>query len=196
MLQFTVDSSPSTDRVRAWSGWEVAMRKFVRWILVFVLTWAAIPVVAGNIGFLDSERAIKTVREGQRQLQILDEWANQKSDEVEKLQSRVAELTQQLDTQRTIASDEAVGRLENELLNAQRQFEDAGRALKRDFETKQRELLAAVATRIRDLSAEYASANGFDVIFMFESQPLVYVAESAIITDEVIKLYDERFPID
>ncbi len=28
---------------------------------------------------------------------------------------------------------------------------------------------------------------------VFESQPLVYVAESAIITDAVVRLYDERF---
>lgn len=172
------------------------MQIFVRWILTLVAAFVAIPVAAGNVGFLDTERAIKTVKEGQRQLQILDEWAAQKSDEVETMQNRVAELTQQLNTQRSVASDEVISRLENDLLNAQRQFEDAGRALQREFEAKQRELLAVVATRIRDLAGEYASANGFDAIFMLESQPLVYIANSAIITEAVIKLYDERYPID
>ena len=56
--------------------------------------------------------------------------------------------------------------------------------------------LRLVATRVRDLAGEYASSNGFDAIFMLESQPLVYIANSAIITDAVIKLYDERFPIN
>ena len=172
------------------------MRVFVRWILTLVVAFTAIPVVAGNIGFLDSERAIKTVKEGQRQLQLLDEWSTRKSDEVEKLQSRVAELTQQLNAQRTVASADAIRQLEDQLLVAQRSFEDAGRALQRDFEAKQRELLALVATRVRDLAGEYASSNGFDAIFMLESQPLVYIANSAVITDAVIKLYDERFPID
>jgi len=172
------------------------MRVFVRWILTLVVAFTAIPVVAGNIGFLDTERAIKTVKEGQRQLQLLDEWSTRKSDEVEKLQSRVAELTQQLNAQRTIASADAIRQLEDQLLVAQRSFEDAGRALQRDFEAKQRELLALVATRVRDVAGEYASSNGFDAIFMLESQPLVYIANSAVITDAVIKLYDERFPID
>jgi Skp family chaperone for outer membrane proteins len=172
------------------------MRIFVRWIFTLVVVCVAIPAVAGKVGFLDSQRAIKSVKEGQRQLRILDEWATQKSDEVEKLQGRVTELTQQLNTQRTIASEDAIRQLENELLAAQRQFEDAGRTAKRDFEAKQRELLADVATRIRDIAGEYASANGFDAIFMLESQPLVYVANSAIITDAVIQLYDERYPID
>jgi Skp family chaperone for outer membrane proteins len=157
---------------------------------------AAVPAVAGNIGFLDSERAIKAVKEGQRQLEVLDTWATQKTAEYDAKQSRVTELTQRLNAQRTVASDEVVRGLEADLLKAQRELEDAGRAMQRDFEAKQRELLSVVATRVRDLAGEYAAANGFDAIFMLESQPLVYIANSAIITDEVIKLYDERFPID
>ena len=172
------------------------MQIFSRGILALIAVFVAIPAVAGNVGFLDSERAIKTVKEGQRQLQILNEWANQKSDSVEGMQSRVAELTQQLNTQRTVASADAIRQLEDELLQAQRRFEDAGRTLQRDFEAKQRELLALVATRVRDLAGEYASSNGFDAIFMLESQPLVYISNSAVITDAVIQLYDERFPID
>jgi Skp family chaperone for outer membrane proteins len=172
------------------------MQVFVRGILTLVATFAAIPVVAGNVGFLDSERAIKTVKEGQRQLRILDEWATQKSNEVETMQGRVAELQQQLNAQRTVASTEAIQQIEKELLQAQRVFEDAGRTLQRDFEAKQRELLSQVATRVRDLAGEYAAANGFDAIFMLESQPLIYIAESSVITDAVIRLYDERFPIN
>lgn len=172
------------------------MQVNVRWILTLVAAFVAIPAAAGNVGFLDTERAIKTVKEGQRQLQILDEWATQKSNDFERMQSRVAELTQRLNAQRTVASPEAIRRLEDELLLAQRSVEDAGRALQRDFEAKQRELLAVVATRVRDLAGEYASTNGFDAVFMLESQPLVYIANSAVITDAVIQLYDERFPID
>ncbi len=172
------------------------MQIYVRWILTLVAAFVAIPAMAGNIGFLDTERAIKNVKEGQRQLQILDAWANQRSDEVETMQSRVAELTQQLNVQRTVASADAIRQIEDELLKAQRSFEDAGRALQRDLEAKQRELLALVATRVRDIAGEYASTNGFDAIFMLESQPLVYIANSAVITDAVVQLYDERFPID
>ena len=46
------------------------------------------------------------------------------------------------------------------------------------------------------MASDYAEANGFDAIFMLESQPLVYIVDSAVITDAVIRLYDERFPIE
>ncbi len=31
---------------------------------------------------------------------------------------------------------------------------------------------------------------------MLESQPLVHIANSAVITDAVIQLYDERYPVN
>jgi len=172
------------------------MQIIVRWISILFVVFAAIPAVAGNVGFLDTERAIKTVKEGQRQYQALDAWANQRADEVESKQQRVTELTQRLNAQRNVASADAIRQLEEGLLQAQRDLEDVGRALQRDFEAKKMELLARVATQVRDVVGEYAATNGFDAIFVFESQPLVYVAESALITDTVIRLYDERFPVE
>jgi Skp family chaperone for outer membrane proteins len=172
------------------------MQPFVRWTVTSIAVFAAIPAVAGTIGFLDTERAIRTVREGQRQYQILDAWANQRSDEVDAIQSRVAELTQRLNSQQDVASPEAVRQLEKELLQAQRDFEDAGRALKSDYEKKRRELLDPVARRVRTVASEYAESKGIDAIFMLETQPLVYIAESVIVTDAVIQIYNERFPVD
>ena len=137
-----------------------------------------------------------SVKEGQRQLQALAAWANPKRQELEAMRTRVAELTQQLNTQRTIASADAISQLENDLLQARRTFEDAGRAFQRDLESKQNEFLSQVATRVGTVASEYAAANGFDAIFVLNAQPLVYVAEGADITDAVIKVYDEQYPVD
>jgi Skp family chaperone for outer membrane proteins len=172
------------------------MKNFVRWILTLVVVCVAVPAAAGKIGFLDSERAIKAVKEGQRQFQLLDDWANQRADEIEALQARVNEIAEQINTQRTIATEEVLTNLENEFLQAQRALEDAGRVLQRDFEAKQAELLAQVATRVRNLAGEYARANDFDAILMFETVPLVYVNDSVIITDPVIQLYNQRYPVN
>jgi Skp family chaperone for outer membrane proteins len=172
------------------------MQLIMRSIIVVLTICVALPAAAGNIGFLDAERAVGSVKEGQRQLQALEAWANPKRRELESMQTRVAELTQQLNAQRTIASAEAISQLEKELVQARRDFEDAGRAFNRDLESKQNEFLAQVATRVGTVASEYAAANGFDAIFVLNAQPLVFVAEGADITDTVIKVYDEKYPVD
>lgn len=172
------------------------MRALAKWVAVAIAICSSIPAIAGTIGFIDAERAVATVEEGQRQLQALDGWARPKREQIEGMRARVGELTQQLNAQRTIASAEAIKELEAELLKARRDFEDAGRAFNRDLETKQNEFLAQVATRVGSVASEYAAANGFDAIFVLNAQPLVYVAEAADITDTVIALYDEKYPVD
>lgn len=172
------------------------MQALVRWTLVLVAMFAATPAVAGRIGFLNTEQAIKSVQEGKRQFEALNAWADQKSDEVEALQKRANELAEQYNTQRAVASADALGRIERDLLQAQRDLEDAGRAVQREYEDKQRELLAEVAYRVRTVASDFAKANDFDVVFTLDSQPLVYINDAVIITDDVIRLYDQRFPID
>ena len=172
------------------------MKAFVRWIFILVALFAAIPAMAGKVGFLDTERAIKTVREGQRQYKALAAWGNKRSDEVEAIQKRVADLAREYNLQRAVASPDAISQLENELLQVQRELEDAGRELQRDYEVAQREYLSQVATRVREVASEYAAANDFDAVFMFESQPLVYVSDSALITNAVIQLYNKKYPVE
>ena len=172
------------------------MQIIARRLFVLIVLLAAIPAMAGQIGFLDTERAIRTVKEGQRQMQALDAWANQRADEIDRLRERQAEIGQQIDAQRAVASDEVIQGLEQELLQARRDLEDATRQLQRELEAKQREMFAEVATRVRDLAGEYAEANGFDAILMFETTPLVYVDDAVIITDAVVRLYDQRYPVN
>lgn len=172
------------------------MKMFRRSMFLVFLVCAAIPAIAGNIGFVDTDGVVKTVKEGRRQLQALNAWANQKSDEVEAIRDRVAKLNQQLNNQRAVASADAVRQLENDLLQAQRALEDAARALQAELNDKKDELLTPVAVRVQNVTSEYAEANGFDAIFPLDEQPLVYVADSAVITDDIIRIYDERYPID
>lgn len=172
------------------------MHSVARWVSILAVTCAALPATAGKVGFIDTEGVIRGVQEGRRQLALLDAWADLKSDEVEALRDRAGTLSRQLEEQRPVASEEAIAKLEADLLQAQRDLEDAGRTLRRDFDAKQRELLAEVAVRVRTMAGEYGEANGFDAIFALDAQPLVYIADSAVITDEVIRIYDERYPVE
>ena len=172
------------------------MQSVTRLVSIVAILLASLPASAGKIGFLDTESVIRSVQEGQRQLAVLDEWGNRKSDEIEAVRDRVIALGRQLEEQRPVASPEAIEQLEKDLLQAQRNLEDAGRELRRELEAKQRELLAEVAIRVRIVATDYGNTNGFDAIFTLDAQPLVFIADSAIVTDEVIRLYDQRYPVE
>jgi len=172
------------------------MRVFLRWTLVVVAISAAVPALAGKIGFLDAERAVSSVGEGKQQLKILEDWAQPRRERLQEMQTNLVNLNNQLTTQRSVASAESVKQLEEQALNARRELEDAARAFNRDLEAKQNEYLEDVAMKIGTVASDYGRANDFDAIFMLQTQPLVYVRDSADLTATVIRLYDERFPVN
>jgi len=170
------------------------VRAAVRLTLVLIVVLAAVPAMAGKIGFLDGDRAIATVQEGRSQLQGLESWAKPRRDQLEQLQGQVNGLKQQLATQQSTASAETLAALERELVKAQRELEDQARAFNRELNARRDKIVADIGAKIGTLATEYAEANGFDVIFLLSAQPVAYFSTSLNITDAIIRMYDERYP--
>jgi outer membrane protein len=152
--------------------------------------------MAGKIGFVDAERAVASVHEGQEKLKELEAWAAPEQRRVEALANQVNELREKINQQRAVASQQAMQDLQNQERQALRAYEDARRKFERDLEAKQTEFLSDVAVKVGTVASDYGRDNDYDAIFVLKAQPLVYVRESADLTDTIIKLYDQRFPHD
>jgi len=171
------------------------VRAVVRGALGLMVVLAAVPAFAGQIGFLDAERAVLSVQEGKSQLKVLEEWATPRKNHIEELKGQVAELNQQLSVQRNTASPEALASLDRELVQTQRELEDEVRAFNRDLAAKRDKLLGELSAKIMTVAAEYAEANGFDAIFLLGAHAVAYYSKALDVTDAIIQLYDERHPV-
>lgn len=171
------------------------MRRVRDLAVLAMLLLATAPVLAGNIGFVDAERAVASVKEGQAKLREFEAWAEPERQRVDALRTKMNDLREQINQQSAVAAEEALQQLRQQELDARREFEEARREFQRQLEVKQNEFLGDVAVKVGTVASEYGKANGLDAIFVLNAQPLVYVAESADITDTIIKLYDERFPL-
>ncbi len=172
------------------------MRAIGRWTLVLIAVLAAVPAMAGKIGFVDAERAVASVAQGEIKLKELEEWANPRREQIEQMRTEALAIRDQIEKQRNVSPPEVVAKLEQDLQTAGRRFEDSGRSFNRELEAKQSELLGEVAQRVGQVASDYAKANDYDAIFVLNAQPMIYVSEAADLTDVVIGLYDEQFPVN
>jgi Skp family chaperone for outer membrane proteins len=170
------------------------MRYTVACALLVMSVLVAAPASAGKIGFVDAERAVAEVDEGRAKISELDEWAKPRRDRLDQLRARIAELRQEIAQKQAIASQEAMQSLQQDELQTRRDFEDSRRDFERELDQKQNEFLADVAVKVGTVASEYGQANDYDAIFVLKAQPLIYVRESADLTETVIRLYNERFP--
>lgn len=171
------------------------MKRASCWLLVASVMMLAGPAFAGKIGFVSVERAVVSVEEGKAKVEQLRAWAQPNDQQVEQLARRVAELQRQIVQQRAVASPDAMKRLEAEELESRRRLEDLRRDLTREFDTRQTELLREVAMKLNQVVTDYAQANDYDAVFIVKDSMLIYLAPAADLTDTVIRLYDERFPL-
>lgn len=166
-----------------------------RWWTIPILLMAATVAGAGSVAFVDAERAVTQVDEGRRQLAALERWAEPRRQQVAELEGRLGEVRGRLSKQAAVASEETLAKLRAEETEVRRQLEEARRQFERDLGRKQDEFLADVAVKLGAVASAYGREQGFDAIFVLNAQPLIYVAESADVTDTVIRLYNERFPV-
>ncbi len=171
------------------------MRRMTGILVVMALVAAVGPVSAGKLGFVDAEKVVMQVREGQAKVKEMAAWAEGQQKIVEAAAAVVTDIRQQIAQQRSIASPETLERLGRDELNARRTFEDAKRNFEREVSAKQEEYLAEVAVKVGTVASDYGKANGFDAILVLKGQPIIYVAEEADLTEIVIRLYNQRFPL-
>jgi Skp family chaperone for outer membrane proteins len=159
------------------------------------MVMVASPVLAGKIGFVDAERAVVTVGEGAAKVKELEAWAIPERQRIEQLGNRVNELRQQIAAKGRVASEDTIKDLEAQEVQVRREFDDARREYDRILEQKQNEFLGDIAVKVGTVASDYAKANDYDAVFVLNAQPLIYMAETADLTDTVIRLYNERFPV-
>lgn len=148
-----------------------------------------------RIAFVYVQKALASTEEGKIRLKDLDDWARPRQDELARLDKEINDLKGEIVTKQGATSADAIGELNRRLVAKQREFEDRQRIAKRDFEEKQQGLLRELGGKLQEIITKYADQNRYTAVFIFNPNELAYMATSADITDTVIKLYNEKYPV-
>ncbi len=175
------------------------------WKLVAPAVGAALVAVSGlaqqaeapatKIGFVYVQKAIASTEEGKSKLKALDDWARPRQEQLARLDKDINDLKNQILSKQGAASDDVLADLNRQLVAKQREFEDKQRDGKRDFEGRQQALLRDLGGKLQQVINDYAAQNKYTAVFIFKPDDLAYLADSADITDTVIKLYDQKYPV-
>ncbi len=172
------------------------MRRLMVASVVFAMAvMVTTPALAGKIGFVEVEKVVAQVQEGKAKLKELEDWAQPRREQLQKMRQRVTDLNNELVQKRGVASESVLEDLQEKAKQAGRDYEDAGRTFQRDLDKKQNELLSGVAEKMRRVIEDYAKGNDYDAILIFKPRTIIYLSETADLTDTIIRLYDRRFPV-
>jgi len=157
---------------------------------------AAAPTVT-KVGVINVQVAITSTSEGkQAAAELQSQFAPRQSD-LDGLRRQIEDIQTRLRTGASTLSDDEKARLSREGDQLSRQFQRKQQDSQDDFNEAQREVVDRIGRKMIDVLDKYSKENGYVVIFDTSAQntPVVYAANQIDVTQEIIRLYDQNYPV-
>ena len=171
-------------------------RVFVLSSVLLGLGASAFAQAPTKVGIINIQQAIVATSEGQKAAKELEEKSAPKKKDLEKLQSEINGLRDQLNKMSSVGSEDQKRKLmadiDQKTKSFNRQVEDA----QAELDQEQSKVLNELGGRMLAVLDKYAKDNGYAVILDVSSQqtPVLYAANSVDVTQDVVALYNKNAP--
>lgn len=167
------------------------------------VAWAQAAPAAGaapsgkSIGIINLRGAIGSTAEGKQASAELQSQFAPRSTEIDTLTKQINDLQQKLQAGAGKFSQEEEARLTAEGQRLTQKLDRKRTDFQEDASAAQQDVLERIGRKMVDVLDRYARENGFSVILDTSGQnsPLLYASEQVNVTQDIIRLYDQAYPV-
>jgi outer membrane protein len=165
--------------------------------VAFAQTAAPAATMSGKVAVINVQTAITSTSEGKQAAAELQSKYTPRQTELDNLRKQIEDLQTRLRTGANTLSDEERARLAQEGDRLTRSFQRKQQELQDDGNEDQREVVDRIGRKMLDVIDKYSKENGYVVVFDISGQntPVVYAANQIDITQEIVKLFDQAYPV-
>jgi len=158
---------------------------------------AAAASAPSKIAVINIRNAIVATAEGkQAQAQLQSQFAPKQS-ELQNLQKQVEDLQRKMSEGARTLSDDEKAKLQREGELLSRRLQRGNDDLNEELNAAQGEIVDGIGRKMLEVLDRYSRENGFTVVLDTSAQgsPVVYGSSQSDITQEIVKLFDQAYPL-
>jgi outer membrane protein len=150
-----------------------------------------------KVGTIDVRSAIVATAEGKQASAELQSKFAPRQTELENLNKQINDIRQRLQAGANTLSPDEQARLQRQGESLSRQLERKQNEYQQDVNDEQGEVIDRIGRKMVDVLNRYARENGFAAVFDSSAQnsPLIYKNEGIDCTQDIIRLYDQAYPV-
>ena len=150
-----------------------------------------------KFGYIFLQQAVLGTEEGKKASAELQTKFAPKRAELDRKQSEIAALTDQLKKGSATMSDDARAKVEREIDTKTKQLNRDTDDASTDMEQEGNKVMGDIASKMQAVVQQYSVQNGYAVILDTSSQqsPVFWAATSSNITEDIVKLYNSAHPV-
>ena len=155
---------------------------------------ASAPVKVAVIQF---QEAVLSTQEGQQAAAALKGKFDPRKAALEKRQADLQALQDKLRKGGATMTPDARAKMQNDLAAGGKALTRDADDLNAEVQEEEGKIMQAMAAKMGDIIQKYATGNGFSVVLDVSGQqtPVLWAAQSANITAEIVKQYDGAHPV-
>ncbi len=161
-------------------------------------TSAPNPATPGaKVAVINIRQAIVSTAEGKQTSAELQSQFAARQNELENLNKQINDLQQRLTAGDRTLSDEEKARLTQQGQRMTTQLDRKKTEYQEDLNNAQGDAIDRIGRKMLDVINRYARENGFAVVLnsATENSPVLYNAPQSDITQDIIRLYDQAYPV-
>jgi outer membrane protein len=156
---------------------------------------AAASIPPAKIAWMNMEQAILTCDEGAKLITEIQKFVDGKNSELEALRKEAESLKNQLNVQGPKLTDEARADLEDQVESRDLKLQRFQQDTQKDIENRKARAANYVGNRMQPVIEKISKAKGLSAVFFYNTSRDAWVDPSLNITDEVIKSYNQTYPV-
>jgi outer membrane protein len=164
--------------------------------------WAQAPAAAGSsasgkVGVINIRQAIVTTAEGKLASAELQSQFASRQTEIENLNKQISDLQQRLQASANKLSQEEEARLRQEGQRRAQRLDRMNTEYQEDVNAAQADVIDRIGRKMVDVLDRYARENGYSVVLdsSAQSTPILYASTQIDVTQDIIRLYDQAYPV-
>ena len=152
---------------------------------------------SGKVAVISLQEAIAGTAEGKQAAQQLTAQFAPRLTELQNIQKQITDIQQRLQAGANTLSAEEQARLQRQGSELQRRGQREEQDLTEDRNEASQEVVNHIGQRMMPILTKYAKQNSYGVVFDNSAQntPVVYFADQTDITQQIVKLYDDAYPV-
>jgi len=149
-----------------------------------------------KVGIIHIQNAIISTKDGQKAASELSTRFAPKKADLDKKQSTIAQLQDQLRKGSNTMAEDAKQKLMREIDQSTKSLNRESEDAQAELDQEQNKIMQELGQRIMAVIDKYAKDNGYALILDVSSQqtPVLYATNSIDITQDIIALYDKNAP--
>ncbi len=152
---------------------------------------------SGKVGVIGIRQAIVATAEGkQAQAELQSQFASRQT-ELENLTKQISDVQQRLQAGQGKISQDEEARLTTQGQKLTQQLDRKRTEFQEDLNSAQGEVFDRIGRKMVDVLDRYSRENGYSVVLDTSAQntPVLYASNQVDLTQDIIRLYDQSYPI-